>query len=291
MRWIAVAVLFFATGLASVAAHAQTESFEQFIATLEQQIGGRIGVYARDITTGRTWQHRARERFPMMSTFKPLACAHMLTLGEQGSINPDIITPILETDLVPYAPVTSVLVGRPGLSLMELCEATLRTSDNVAANLVLRATGGPAALTTYIRRLGDSVTRLDRWEVELNEATPGDPRDTTTPAAMARLMRLLLVENGLGPAAQQQLTQWMQANAVSDTLLRSVLPAGWRIADRSGAGQNGSRAISAIVWPDNNAPVVVVIYITQSTASMDQLNGTIAKIGRHIFRALATKLQ
>lgn len=272
-------------------AGAQPLAFSEFLASKEQDIGGRIGVMAVDISSGRTWQYRPHERFPMMSTFKPLACAHMLTLAEKGAIDPGAPIPILETDLVPYAPVTDELVGENGMSLMELCEATLRTSDNVAANLILRATGGPLALTGYIRSLGDQITRLDRVEVELNEAKPGDSRDTTTPAAMVGLLIQLLLDQGLGETAREQLKEWMIANAVSDTMLRSVLPDGWQIADRSGAGQNGSRAISAVVWKSDKTPVLVGIYVTQSEVDMATLNTTIATIGGQIFNAIATNLQ
>lgn len=288
LRFVVVVLLWTLLGQQS---GAQPLAFSKFLASKEQEIVGRIGVMAIDISSGRTWQYRAHERFPMMSTFKPLACAHMLTLGEQGAIDPQSITPIREEDLVPYAPVTADLVGGKGISLIDLCEVTLRTSDNVAANLILRATGGPPALTKYIRSLGDPVTRLDRFEVALNEAVPGDPRDTTTPAAMVDLLKKLLLGQGLSETAQQQLKEWMSANAVSDTMLRSVLPGEWRIADRSGAGQNGSRAISAVVWKNDNTPVVVGIYITQSGVDMATLNSTIADIGSHVFRSIATNLQ
>ena len=284
LRFLVVALAWIVVG--QQIATAQPLAFSNFLASKEQDIGGRIGVMAIDIQSGRTWQYRPHERFPMMSTFKPLACAHMLTLAEKGKLDPNDPIPIHETDLVPYAPVTAGLVGGKGLSLMELCEATLRTSDNVAANLILRATGGPLALTEYLRSLGDQITRLDRVEVDLNEAKPGDPRDTTTPAAMVALLKKLLLGQGLSETVQEQLKKWMIANAVSDTMLRSVLPEGWSIADRSGAGQNGSRAISALVWKNDGAPVVVAIYVTQARADISKLNAVTAEIGSQLFQAI-----
>ena len=284
LRFLVVALAWIVVG--QQIATAQPLAFSNFLASKEQDIGGRIGVMAIDIQSGRTWQYRPHERFPMMSTFKPLACAHMLTLAEKGKLDPNDPIPIHETDLVPYAPVTAGLVGGKGLSLMELCEATLRTSDNVAANLILRATGGPLALTEYLRSLGDQITRLDRVEVDLNEAKPGDPRDTTTPAAMVALLKKLLLGQGLSETVQEQLKKWMIANAVSDTMLRSVLPEGWSIADRSGAGQNGSRAISAVVWKNDGAPVVVAIYVTQARADISKLNAVTAEIGSQLFQAI-----
>lgn len=289
--WFCLIAALFALSPLTASGSDRSTELGPFVANLEQTLGGRIGVTVVDINLDRTWHYRAHERFPMMSTFKTLSCAHMLTLAEQGAIDPNQTIQIQNADLVPYAPVTSKLVGGAGLSLLDLCEVTLRTSDNVAANLVLRATGGPEALTALIRTLGDTVTRLDRWEVELNEAASGDPRDTTTPAAMASLLRFLLLDGGLDPSSTQQLANWMKANAVSDALLREALPTGWSIADRSGAGQNGSRAIAAVVWDKANNPYVVTIYITQAQADMAELNRTIAAVGHRIFGLINEKNQ
>ncbi len=289
-RWFCFITVLFALSPLTAGQSAWSTDLEPFVASWEQALGGRIGVTVVGINADREWHYRAHERFPMMSTFKTLACAHILTLAEKGTIDPNQTIQIRDADLVPYAPVTSKLVGGAGLSLLDLCEATLRTSDNVAANLILRATGGPDALTAYIRTLGDTVTRLDRWEVELNEAASGDPRDTTTPTAMASLLRLLLLDGGLSPLATQQLSAWMKANAVSDALLRSALPTGWSIADRSGAGQNGSRAIAAVVWDKVDNPYVVTIYITQAQADMAELNQTIAAIGHRVFSLISEKI-
>ena len=47
-------------------------------------------------------------------------------------------------------------------------------------------------MTAFVRELGDSVTRLDRWETELNEAAPHDERDTSTPNAMVSNLEKLV---------------------------------------------------------------------------------------------------
>ncbi len=113
-------------------------------------------------------------------------------------------------------------------------------SDNTAANTSDndRRTEGA---NRFLHNMGDHVTRLDRWEPELNEAIPNDERDTTMPAAMATTLRKLLTGELLTLASRQQLIDWMEADKVAGPLLRSALPAGWFIADKSGAGERGSR--------------------------------------------------
>lgn len=280
-----LAVLIWVPSLPAMA----NNSFLDDVREIEADLNARIGVVVLDTQTGNTDIYRGNERFPVLSTFKTLACAHLLHLAEQDQVSLDTLVPIERSDIVPYAPVTEKQIGGPGMSLRSLCHATMTTSDNTAANLILRATGGPSALTDYLRAMGDKITRLDRWEVELNSAIPGDERDTTTPLAMITTLRTLILGDALLTGPRQQLIDWMKGTRVADHLLRSVLPPGWQIADRTGAGENGARAITAIVWPPERAPLLIAIYITETEASFSRRNAAIADIGRVLFNSLASK--
>ncbi|HGV3765746.1 TPA: serine hydrolase, partial [Escherichia coli] len=85
-------------------------------------------------------------------------------------------------------------------------------------------------------------------------------------------------------ASRQQLIDWMEADKVAGPLLRSVLPAGWFIADKSGAGERGSRGIIAALGPDGKPSRIVVIYTTGSQATMDERNRQIAEIGASLIK-------
>jgi len=170
------------------------------------------------------------------------------------------------------------------VTVRELCSAAITMSDNTAANLLLTTIGGPKELTAFLHNMGDHVTRLDRWEPELNEAIPNDERDTTMPVAMATTLRKLLTGELLTLASRQQLIDWMEADKVAGPLLRSALPAGWFIADKSGAGERGSRGIIAALGPDGKPSRIVVIYTTGSQATMDERNRQIAEIGASLIK-------
>lgn len=245
----------------------------------EVELDARVGLAIYDTGSGTRWLHNADERFPMTSTFKVLACGALLAHNDAGDDERNRLVTIAQSDLVTYSPVTEKWVDQE-VSLDALCAATLRTSDNTAANKVLEALGGPDAVTAFLRAIGDKTTRLDRWETELNDSTPGDPRDTTTPAAMASSLHKLLLGDALSPSARETLTEWLMANEVGGPLLRAGLPDDWRIGDRTGAGGYGSRGVIAIVWPPERAPLIAAIYITQTEASMEQRNAAIAAIGK-----------
>ena len=257
-----------------------------FVAETEKRLDARIGLAVYDYQSGRRWEYNANDRFPITSTFKALACAAVLARVDAGAEDLARVVIVRESDLVPYAPVTERRLGGQGMTLHELCDATMSTSDNVAANLILKSLGGPEGLTGFARRIGDSVTRLDRWETELNEARPGDLRDTTTPNAMLQNLQRLVLGDVLSTDSRRQLTDWLAGNKVGGPLIRAGLPDDWRIGDRTGAGGYGSRSVIAVIWPPEQRPVIVALYITETKASLDERNAAIAAIAGALREAL-----
>lgn len=255
-------------------------ALERGVADLERRYGGRLGVAVLDSGDSQLIAYRGNERFALCSTYKLLAAAFVLARvdGQQESLARRVV--YARRDLVPYSPVTGKHTGEDGLTIGEICEAAVTLSDNTAGNLLLDSFGGPGALTAYVRSLGDSVTRLDRREPALNEAMPGDPRDTTAPAAMLRLLHRTVLGAALSDRSREQLTAWLVGCKTGDKLLRAGLPAGWRVGDKTGAGGNNTRNDIAVIWPQGRAPMIVTAYYAESSASDDQRTEVLAAVGR-----------
>jgi len=256
------------------------------IDNITTDLHARLGVMILDRDTGRSFERHADQLFPITSTFKAFAVAALLANVDAGSDQLDRRVRFSQEALVAYSPITETRVGDAGMSLEEICDAACTMSDNTAGNLLLQAIGGPSGFTSFMRGIGDSVTRLDRVETALNEGTPGDTRDTTSPRAAATSLEKLLMGHVLSDASRDKLQQWMIANKVAGPLLRSRIPADWKIADRSGAGGNGSRSIIALMWPPLRKPVVAAIYMTETQASMGDRNAAIAELGSAIVTTL-----
>jgi beta-lactamase class A len=271
----------------SSAAASDLKRLDELWPKIEAESGGRLGVAVLDTAGRASSLHRADERFPMCSTFKLLAVAATLAKVESGKEQLARRVSIEAADILSYAPVTKQHVGADGLSVGELCEAAIIWSDNTAANLLLRSMGGPSAVTDYARSLGDQVTRLDRIEPDLNEATPGDPRDTTTPSAMAANLGRLATGNALG-GSRDQLISWLVGCKTGDARLRAGLPKAWRIGDKTGSGGQGSSNDVAVIWPAaDRPPLIVAAYLTGTTAPDEKRNATHAAIGRSVADAVA----
>jgi beta-lactamase class A len=280
-------ILLFPAGLASRVAQTVPggrgepgKSGTERLRDLEKKSGGRLGVAVLDTESGATLAHRADERFPMCSTFKFLAAAAVLARVDRKEESLDRRISFGRADLLEYAPATTARVGEGGMTVRELCDAAVTVSDNTAANLILATLAGPAGLTAFARSLGDKVTRLDRIEPMLNEAAPGDVRDTTAPSAMLHNLKELLLGKALAPASRDTLTAWLVANKTGNARLRAGFPAGWRVGDKTGSGSHGTTNDIAIVWPERRAAILIAAYLTETELASTAREGVLAEVGR-----------
>ena len=246
---------------------------------LEAEARGRLGVHILDTANGATYGYRADERFQTLSSFKFLASALVLHRVDRGLESLDRHIPITPADIITWSPVTEKHVGSTGMSLAALCEATITTSDNAAANLILDSYGGPAALTAYLRTLGDSVTRIDRREPELNLKHPDEPMDTTTPRAMVMNLHKLVLGDALSAASRALLTKWLEGNTTGGKRLRAGLPDNWRVGEKTGTFQTDAND-SGVVWPPERAPLIVSAYLADSPVDNVAKDATLAEVGR-----------
>jgi len=248
-------------------------------ARLEEINGGRLGVAVIYTATGERAAYRAAERFPMCSTFKFLLASAVLQRVDHAQESLDRRVTIPARPLLANSPLTEPHAGGT-MTISELCRAALARSDNTAANLLLAAVGGPQGVTDFARQIGDAVTRLDRMELALNESADGDPRDTTSPTAMAGNLRAVLLGTVLTPPLRNQLTGWMESNLTGLDRLRKDLPEGWRAADKTGSNGGHTSNDIAVMWPKGRQPVIIAAYITLCPGPEEKRATMLADIGR-----------
>ncbi|ANN78350.1 class A beta-lactamase [Bordetella flabilis] len=253
--------------------------------SLEKSYASRLGVCAIDTANGREIRHRAEERFPFCSTFKAMAAAAVLA---RASADPGLLArriPYTRADLVTYSPITEKHAGA-GMTVAELCAATVQYSDNTAGNLLIKLLGGPPALTAFMRGVGNRSFRLDRWETDLNTAIPGDPRDTATPSDMAHSLNKLVLGGALPAAGRAQLKEWLVGNTTGDRRIRAGVPDGWQVGDKTGTGSYGTANDIAVLWPPARPPIVLAVYSTQPSKTGKPSDALIAEATRVVVAAL-----
>ncbi|MFI1376696.1 class A beta-lactamase [Streptomyces longwoodensis] len=259
--------------LAAPAAADEPAGLGEEFRALEQSYGARLGVYARNVRTGRTVVHRAGERFAMCSTFKAFAAAAVLR--DHGHCAP--------LDRVIHYPPRDILDNSQhsedhlatGMTVGQACAAAIQYSDNTAGNLLLRQIGGPQGLTRFFRSLGDRVSRLDRWETDLNTAVPGDLQDTSTPQALGTSFERLTLGRALARTDREQLVTWLKGNTTSAQRFGAGLPRDWTLADKTGTGSYATAHDIGIAWTTRRTPLLLTVLSTKDARDAPVDNGLI----------------
>ena len=266
-------------GAALIAGGPALAAPQRSLRTIETALAGRLGVHAFEVGSERKLSYRQDERFPMCSTFKALLVGAVLEQVDRGVLMLDRRIPYGAVDLLEYAPTTRAHVAEGAMSVRALCEAAVELSDNTAANLLLTLIGGPAGLTARLRAWGDAETRLDRNEPTLNSAIPGDPRDTTTPRAMAASVERLIYGKVLKPERRALLKGWMIGCQTGLTKLRAGLPVGGLVGDKTGNNGHDTEGDNAFIEIGVRS-VLMSVYVTGAKVDQKAQDAAIAEVGR-----------
>jgi beta-lactamase class A len=266
----------------AVARGASAANAQRTLKAIHKRIGGRLGVHILDSQSGRRIAYDDDSRYAMASTFKVALAAALLWQTDHGAFPLTRAMEISKADSISNSPEIDARLkrGDTSMTVRELCGAAVAVSDNGAANLLLAGLGGPKAFTAFMRSIGDTVTRLDRNELELNSNQKGDERDTTTPRAMADSMLRIFTQEVLTIPARAMLIEWMTASRVGLDRVRAGIPRSWQSADKPGTGNNAAFNDLAIVWPPERRPIFIAVYMSESRLSPAELAAAHADIGR-----------
>ncbi|QBI55508.1 class A beta-lactamase [Streptomonospora litoralis] len=250
---------------------------------LEREFDADLGVYALDTGSGEVVSFGADERFAYASTHKAFSAGAVLEQTPMEGLDRRIT--YTEEDLLDYAPITEKHVDE-GMELRAVIDAAVRYSDNTAANLLFEELGGPAGLQAALKEIGDDTTHVDRTEPELNEAAPGDIRDTSTPEAMAATLRKYALGDVLPEEKREILVDMLRRNTTGDDLIRAGVPEGWTVGDKSGAAAYGTRNDIAVLWPPEGDPIVMAVMSERDAEDAEYDDALIAEAAEAAVGAL-----
>jgi beta-lactamase class A len=256
-------------------------------AAMNAKVAGGSASMPRTLSPAQSWLGARINVSSLCSTFKASLAAYVLARVDRGEDQLAAMIPYRAADLLDYAPAAKQNLTAGAMSVADMCKAIVEISDNTCANLLLARIGGPAALTAFWRSIGDNTSRLDHNEPDLNRSPPGDPHDTTTPAAMAGNLRRLVLGNTLSTESRDQLTELMVNCKTDAARLRGGLPASWKIGDKTGNNGKDASGDIAVAWPRPDKPILIAAYTQGGAPSAEQLETVFANIGRMITERLA----
>lgn len=262
------------------------ERADKALKSIHNRIGGRLGVHVLDSQSGRRFGIDENSRYAMASTFKVALAASLLWQVDRKAFTLDHRLVVAKSDLVSNSPGVEVklMAGAEAMTVRDLIAAAVTQSDNAATNVLLRAIGGPSALTEFFRTIGDTTTRLDRYELELNSNVPDDTRDTTTPRAMVDSLLAIFTREVLTLASRALLIDWMSASRTGLERVRAGLPKSWNAGDKTGSGANGAINDIVIGYPPERRPIFIAVYMSESKLTTPELSAAHAEIGRIVAR-------
>lgn len=223
-------------------------------------------------------------RFAYASTSKALPSALVLKTATDAELSR--VIRFSPDDLLSYAPVTSQHVGT-GMTLHDLVVAAVQYSDNTAANLMTAFLGGPRAVQDKLRDIGDDTTRVDRIEPDLNSATRGDVRDTTTTATMATDLKEFARGSLLARKRRDLYNSILEGNTTGADYIRAGVPAGSVVGDKTGSGDFGTRNDVAVVRPPGRVPIVLAVFTDRpADRSAKSDDALITDVTKHVMPML-----
>lgn len=297
------------------------QALERELARVSAIAGGVVGAAAIHLESGRRASLNGGERFPMASTFKVPVAVQLLTKVDAGEIRLDDMIAIKRSDLHPGSGTLSELFNKPGVSLSvrNLLELMLLISDNSATDILVRLAGGPAAVTARMRALGIEGIDVSRPTLNLiadwvgidalppeNEYSPevfearqkavtteegkaaasrfeADPRDTSSPDAMAALLLKIYRKEAVSGASCDLLLDIMRRCQTGEARLKGMLPAGTEVSHKTGSIGGTTNDVGIITLPAGAGHAIVAVFVRSSDKDVADRERGVAEIARTVY--------
>jgi beta-lactamase class A len=284
--------------LASPIAVSAQATLQRQIAAIASEAQGRVSVACSLPGSAIDCDLHPHAHPPMQSVFKlPLALA-ALHVVEGGSLSLDQAIRFRAGDRIlpqAYSPLQEKYpAGEVDVPLRELLLLTVSHSDNVAADIVLRVVGGPAAVEAYVGSIGVGGFRLRDNEAALHREVAAQYRNWLEPAAAVRLLRRLSDDSPLTREHTDLLLGWMRDSTRAPNRIKGRLPAGTVVMHKPGTSDtdhgltHAVNDIGLIELPDGRR-LAIAVFVTDSKADEATRDSVIARIARAAYDAATAR--
>lgn len=285
-----------ALAVATLTAADPPAALQKEIAAIAASGGGRVGAAAMLVETGERVAVRGGERFPMQSVFKLPVGLWVLHEVDAGRVKLDTQVTLRREDLLDGGldPIATAFPDGGTFSIEDLLRRMVANSDNTAVEAILKRSGGPPAVTRWLRSLGVTGIRVDRGERQMGRDLTGpgaleryerDPRDTATPDGAVDLLAKVLAGANLEDASQDRLRSWMTDTRTGPMRIKGLLPSGTPVAHKTGTGPDrggvnaATNDIGLILLPGGRH-LAVAVFIAESRQPLEAREAVIAKISK-----------
>jgi beta-lactamase class A len=231
---------------------------------------------------------------PMQSIFKFPLAVYALHLVETGKFTLDQPIRFLPSDRIlpeTYSPLQDKYPnGNADVPLRELLRLAASLSDNVAADIVLRAAGGPGEADAYLKSLGVEGFHLQDGEHGLHADASAQYRNWFEPAGAVQLLRRISDNSPLTPEHTQLLLSWLRDSPTGPQRIKAGLPAGTVLMHKTGTSGTKEGVAAAtndmglIELPDARR-LALAVFVTDAKADEATREAVIARIAKAVYSA------
>ena len=260
------------------------------LAAISARAGGDVGVAVIHVESGNEAAFQADRQLPLFSVFKlPLAVA-VLREVEAGRLRLDERVRTTPAEIVPGWRGNTELWRKPvERTVAELLELSIARSDNTSSDKLLALVGGPAAVTRLTQSFGlAGITirsTVREYATQKGENNTGAARD------LARLLALLQQGKALRPPQTALLLGIMERATTGERRLRGALPAGTRVADKTGTGETTTNDVGLITLPNGQGHLAMAVLVNNSKLPAEEQERLIAELARAAYDAHAAAPQ
>lgn len=267
--------------LSALNTHAQDLSVTDKLKELESTVEGRIGIFAINTANEYLVEYRANEVFPTGCTSKVIGVSAVL---KKSMSDPSLLLTNIkysEKELQEWSPVTRKYVTT-GMTIQDLCGASISFSDNTAMNLLLKVIDGVKGMNDFAQSIGNLSFRQDNdWPAEAFSGGITNLKDSSTPKSMVESLRKLTIGDALDKPQKDLLISWLINTEIGANRIRSAIPNDWIVGHKTGTGAAyGSTNDLAIVWPPNHAPILIAVYYTTNNEQAKKREDIVAEATR-----------
>jgi beta-lactamase class A len=254
---------------------------------LESHTDGRLGVFAINTEDERVIEYRANEFFPTGCTSKVIGVAAVL---QKSMFDPTLLSQKINytnEELVQWSPITQKNIAI-GMTIEELCAASISFSDNTAMNLLLQIIGGVQGMNDFARSIGNfSFSQDNAWLAEAYSGGAHNTKDASTPKSMVESLRQLTMGEVLDKPHRDLLLSWLIQTQTGAHRIPAAIPADWVLGHKTGTGAAyGTTNDLAILFPPNHAPILIGIYYTSDNEHAKVRDDVVAAATRIIIDEL-----
>ncbi len=241
----------------------------------------------------------ANEKLPMQSVYKfpiGLAILHAVEQGQLVLSQPILFRAADAVRLGQHSPLRDMHPqGGVTVPLQELLRLAVSESDGTASDILLRVLGGPVVVDRYIRSLDvQGITVVDT-EKTLGKDVRAQYRDTSTPAAMVCLLRLLADDSPLTSDHTALLLRLMTQSGTSNARIKGLLPPNTEVAHKTGTSGEDNGITHAtndvgLITMRNGKKLAIAVMIKDSPASEEVRERVIAQITKAVWSEADGKL-